>query len=121
MKDINKANFTAFKRYVFDLFKEQSKLTRRERTFDNISIVNIYIIGGNLTPSGLKQKEECFAVELMDSSTQLVRISLDNSFLKDWLCDLSRIQVDTTNLKESWNKIILDSFFERIKGVVNFE
>lgn len=121
MKDVNKANFTAFKRYVFNLFKEESKKNRRKKTFDKISIVNIYVIGGNLCPSGLKQKEERFAVELMDSSTQFARISLDNSYLKDWLCDLSHVQVDITNLKESWNKIILDTFFERIKGVVSFE
>lgn len=118
MKDINKANFTAFKRYVFNCFKKQCKIDSYKKKVEKFSVVETYT-SGTLNPSGKKRKKENLNITLINPSNQKFRVSLDNNYLKEWLCDLSYAQVDVTNLKESWNKIILDTFFERIEGVIN--
>lgn len=121
MKDINKANFTAFKRYVFSLLKKEIGNNEYKTPFRIISIAvirsqRIYNLSGNL-----KWKNEEFLIALRNSSNRPATICISNGFLKDWLCDLGYAQVDTTNLKESWNNIILDTFYKRIEGLVNFE
>lgn len=114
MKDINKANFMTFKRYVFSLFKEESKKNSCKESFDKISIVEVFLEGSSWYSAS-------FTIGLENSNNQFSRISFSNDFLKDWLCDLGHTQVDTENLKESWNTIILDTFFKCIEGLVDFE
>lgn len=102
VKDINRAIFIAFKKYVFNLFEEESKINKQHKgNFEKISIINIdcYNIYKN-----------DFVIELQNPDNLFSRISINNKFLKNWLEDLSFFKTNVENINHSWDNIIMDTF-----------
>lgn len=102
VKDINRAVFMTFKKYVFNLFEEKSKINKRHKgKFEKISIINIdcYNI-----------YKDDFVIELKNPDNLFNRISISNRFLKNWLENLRFFETNIENLNHSWDDIIMDTF-----------
>lgn len=92
----------AFKKYVFNLFEEESKINKQHKGnckkifIINISCYNIY--------------KDDFVIELLNPDNLFSRISIDNTFLKNWLEDLSFFKTNIESINHSWNDIIMNTF-----------
>jgi hypothetical protein len=112
VKDINRAIFIAFKKYVFNLFEEESKINKQHKgNFKKISIINI---------SCYNIYKDDFVIELLNPDNLFSRIAIDNRFLKNWFEDLSFFKANIENINPSWDAIIMDTFIEYLNGKVEF-
>lgn len=112
VKDINRAIFITFKKYVFNLFEEESKINKQHKgNFKKISITNIdcYNI-----------YKDDFVIELRNPDNLFSRISIGNRFLKNWLEDLRFFEVNIENINPSWDVIIMDMFIEYLNRKCEF-
>ncbi len=102
VKDINRAVFMTFKKYVFNLFEEESKINKQHKgKFEKISVINIdcYNI-----------YKDDFVIELRNPDNLFSRISISNRFLKNWLENLRFFETNIENINHSWDDIIMDTF-----------
>ena len=106
IKDIKRAVFITFKKYVFNLFEEESKINKQHKgNFEKISITDI---------SYYNIYRDDFVIELRNPDNLFSRISIGNKFLKNWLENLEFFEVNIENINHSWNDIIIDTFIEYI-------
>ncbi len=102
VKDISRAIFINFKKYVFNLFEEESKINKQYKgKFEKISVINIdcYNI-----------YKDDFVIELRNPDNLFSRISISNRFLKNWLENLRFFETNIENINHSWDDIIMDTF-----------
>lgn len=102
VKDISRAIFMNFKKYVFNLFEEESKINKQYKgKFEKISVINIdcYNI-----------YKDDFVIELRNPDNLFSRISISNRFLKNWLENLRFFETNIENINHSWDDIIMDTF-----------
>lgn len=112
VKDINRAIFITFKKYVFNLFKKESETNKQHKgNFGKTSVINIDCY--NIYKDNL-------VMELINSDNLFSRISIDNKFLKNWLEDLRFFEINIENINPSWDAIIMDTFIEYLNGKVEF-
>lgn len=102
VKDINRAIFITFKKYVFNLFEEESKINKQHKGhFKKISVINIdcYNI-----------YKDDFVIELRNPDNLFSRISIGNKFLKNWLENLMLFETNIESINHSWDDIIMNTF-----------
>ena len=107
IKNINRAIFITFKKYVFNLFEEESKINKQHKgNFEKISIIDI---------NCYNIYNDDFVIELRNPDNLFSRISISNNFLKDWLENLEFFETNVENINHSWDDII-DTFIGYLNG-----
>ena len=102
IKNINRAIFITFKKYVFNLFEEESKINKQHKgNFKKISIIDI---------NCYNIYNDDFVIELRNPDNLFSRISISNNFLKDWLEKLIFFKINNENINPSWDDIIMNTF-----------
>lgn len=108
IKDIKKAIFITFKKYVFNLFEEESKINKQHKgNFEKISIIDI---------NCYNIYKDDFVIELRNPDNLFSRISISNNFLKDWLENLEFFETNIESTNHSWDNIIMDTFIRYLNG-----
>ena len=127
VKDISRAIFINFKKYVFNLFEEESKINKQHKgKFEKISVINIdcYNIYKDTFDEkdvrpvgrsaqgvlGIRLDKDDFVIELRNPDNLFSRISISNRFLKNWLENLRFFETNIENINHSWDDIIMDTF-----------